>query len=153
MRYELKPCTEVDRDWAYTLKSEAYREVVERQFGPWNEPFQRELFATRWNPAMSRIIVVGGAPVGLLALEERNDGLWLNEIQIIKAWRGVGLGSLIIYDLVRRSSLRLQVLKENSRALQLYRRLDFKIDGETETHHLMYHPGSAKAEEESRTGR
>jgi len=148
MRYELKLCGDGDRDWAYTLKSEAYRDVVERQFGPWNEQFQRELFATRWNPKISRIIVVGGTPVGLLALEERSDGLWLDEIQIIKAWRGMGLGSLIIRDLIRRSPLRLQVLKENSRALQLYRRLEFKIDGETKTHHLMHHPRAAKAEEE-----
>lgn len=147
MRYEFRSCTEADRDWAYALKSEAYREVVERQFGPWNEKFQRELFTARWNPGISKIILVEGTAVGLLASEVRNDGVWLDEIQLVKAWRGRGLGRLIICDLIHRGPLRLQVLKENARALQLYRRLEFRMEDETRTHYRMRHPGAARTDE------
>ncbi len=143
MRYEFRPCTDGDRDWAYALKSEAYREVVERQFGPWDEKFQRELFAARWSPGRSRIILVDGAAVGLVAIEERSDAVWLDEIQLLKEWRGRGLGSLIIRDLTLRGLLRLQVLRENRRALQLYRRLDFRMEGETPMHYHMRHAGPA----------
>lgn len=149
MRYEFRHCTEEHRDWAYALKSEAYRDVVERQFGPWDEKFQRELFAARWNPKISRIILYDKREVGLLAMEERSDGLWLDEIQIARAWRGWGLGSLIIRDLIRQQPLRLQVLKQNARALQFYTRLKFGMEGETQTHYLMRHPGIISTDEET----
>lgn len=141
MHYELRRCTEDDRDWAYALKCEAYHEVVVHQFGPWDEDFQRELFAKRWNPAISSVILVGGIPAGLVAFEERNDGLWLDEIQLLAAWRNRGLGSIVIGDLIRRSPLGLQVLKKNFRALTLYRRLGFQDQAETATHFVMRHPG------------
>lgn len=142
MQYQLKQCTDADREWAYALKSEAYREVVERQFGPWNEKFQRELFSARWNPALSKIVLIDGLPVGLLAVECRRDELWLDEVQLVRDWRGKGLGSVILADLIQRARtsrkpLRLQVLRQNTRAQSLYRRLGFRVIGETVTHFLM----------------
>jgi len=139
----LKPtfrqCRETDREWAYALKSESYREVVERQFGPWNEEFQRALFATRWKAESSRIIILKDTLVGLIAMENREEHLWLDELQIAREWRGRGLGSLIIRDLLAQAKatqkpLRLQVLKSNDRAEALYRRLGFMAVSESETH-------------------
>lgn len=142
MQYELKPCRDEDREWAYALKSEAYREVVERQFGRWDEPFQWELFCARWSPAISRVILIDGVRVGILALEERTGELWLAEIQLVRAWRGRGIGSMLIRELLARAraarkKLRLQVLKENHRAQNLYGRLGLGVTGETRTHFLM----------------
>jgi GNAT superfamily N-acetyltransferase len=142
MPYQLRACTAQDRDWAYALKSEAYRAVVERQFGPWDERFQRELFVARWKPTLSKIVIVDGIAVGLVAVEGRSDELCLDEIQIAREWRGRGIGTAILRDLIGqartgRKPLRLQVLKGNSRAHDLYRRLGFRSVGETKTHHLM----------------
>jgi membrane protease YdiL (CAAX protease family)/ribosomal protein S18 acetylase RimI-like enzyme len=142
MRYQLKQCIEIDREWAYALKSEAYREVVERQFGPWDEKLQRDLFAARWNPTISQIVMIDGLAVGLVATEDRSDELWLDEIQVARDWRGQGLGSAVVGDLIDRARkdckpLRLQVLKENTRAQNLYRRLGFRATGKTATHVLM----------------
>jgi ribosomal protein S18 acetylase RimI-like enzyme len=145
VRYQLRQCTEEDRAWAYALKSEAYREVVERQFGPWDEAFQRELFSARWNPTISKVVLVDGTAVGLIAVEERDDGLRLDEIQMDGEWRGRGLGDAILRDLLDRAAtrnkpLRLQVLKENARAQKFYDRLGFRMTGETEIHYLMEGP-------------
>ena len=145
MRYQLRQCTEEDRAWAYALKSEAYREVVEHQFGPWDDKFQRGLFSARWNPTISNVVLLNGIAVGLVAIEERGDELRLDEIQIAREWRGKGLGNAIVRDLLRRAStsrkpLRLQVLKHNTRAQKLYHRLRFSVVGETETHYLMESP-------------
>jgi len=142
VRYEFKQCEEGDRAWAYALKSEAYREVGERQFGPWDEKFQSGLFAARWNPAISRIVLVGGMPAGLLALEDRGDEWWIDEIQVASEWRGKGIGSAILRDLIDRARedrkpLRLRVLRENARAQKLYRQLGFLVAGETANHLLM----------------
>src|SRR5205807_709632 len=130
MQYELKPFGEEDREWAYALKSEAYREIVERQFGRWDETFQRESFRVKWNPSITNLILIGGVPVGMVAWEERTDELWLAGIELLRDWRGRGIGSAIIRDLLERARaerkrLRLQVLKENRRAQVLYRRLGF----------------------------
>lgn len=124
------------------MKSEAYRELVERQFGPWDEKFQSELFSTRWNPAISKIISVDGVAVGLVAVEERSAELWLDEIHLAGDWRGKGLGSAIVRDLKDQARavqkpLRLQVLKKNYRAQKLYRQLGFSVVRETDTHFLM----------------
>ena len=144
MRYTFRQCIEGDRAWAYALKSEAYREVVERQFGPWNEEFQRSLFKTRWSPTTSEIVLVDGEAVGLIAVEDRRTELWLDEIQVSFEWRGKGIGSAIIRDLIDRARtghkpLRLRVLKQNDRAQKLYCQLGFRIVGETYTHLLLEH--------------
>ena len=139
-----RKCTPEDRKWAYALKCEAYREVVERQFGPWDETFQRQLFATRWQPDNASIIRVEDQDVGLVAIEDRGDELWLDELQIVAAWRGRGLGSAILQELVQRGKrdrkpLRLQVLKQNRRARELYERSGFAVISTTETHDVMEH--------------
>ena len=136
---EFRQCVAADREWAYALKAEAYREVVERQFGPWNEAFQRELFATRWMPDKSKIILIGGQAVGLFVLRESDEELWLDELQLVREWRGRGLGSRILRDLLTRARaahkpLRLQVLRQNHRAAALYLRLGFKVIAGTDTH-------------------
>lgn len=145
MQYTLRPCTDSDREWAYALKREAYLEVVERQFGPWDEKRQRTMFAARWNPAISQIIVVDGAEVGLIATEERPDELWIDEIQLAADWQGRGIGTAILLDLLSAATeagkpLRLRVLRENTRARNLYERLGFHFFGESATHHMMEHP-------------
>ncbi|HVT72906.1 MAG TPA: GNAT family N-acetyltransferase [Lacunisphaera sp.] len=142
VHHEFRPCRDSDREWAYALKSEAYREVVERQFGPWDEPFQRALFNARWKPEASQVIVMAGAAVGLMVLEDRDGELWLAELQLVPEWRRRGLGSAILRELLGRSQaarkpLRLQVLKENRRARELYLRLGFRVTGHGDTHVLM----------------
>ena len=131
---------ENDRDWAYALKAEAYRDIVKRQFGPWDEAFQRGVFATRWNPKISSLVFIDGTPVGMVAITQHGNERWLDEIQLLKEWQSRGLGRAIIEDLIRGSPLRLQVLKENHRALNFYHRLGFTVVSESKTHHLMIHP-------------
>jgi len=75
MHYHLRQCSEADRTWAYALKCEVYREVVERQFGWWDEEKQQRLFASHWHPAIMHVIQVAEQAIGLLAVEDRPDEL------------------------------------------------------------------------------
>jgi ribosomal protein S18 acetylase RimI-like enzyme len=141
-RYELRAATEGDRDWLYDLKVDAYRQVVERQFGSWDHRFQRQMFEEAWKPTQSRIIAMDGTDVGLLVVDDRDSEVWLVEIQVSPAARNRGLGSHIIRDLVERARtegkpLLLQVLHANHRAKSLYVRLGFSRVGQTGTHYVM----------------
>jgi ribosomal protein S18 acetylase RimI-like enzyme len=142
VRYELRRAAEDDKDWLYDLKVDAYREVVERQFGAWNDRLQRELFEEAWRPNASCVISLDGTDVGLLVVEDRDAEVWLVEIQVGHAARSRGLGSHIIRGLVERARtegkpLLLQVLHANHRAKSLYERLGFSRVGVTGTHYVM----------------
>ncbi len=142
MRYRLRPVTEQDKEWLYALKIDAYRDVVERQFGWWDEDLQRRMFEDAWQPAAARVIVVSERDVGLLELANREGTLWIANIQLSSTARGQGLGSRIIQDLMGDARadgkpLRLRVLHRNDRARRLYQRLGFVQIGETDTHYEM----------------
>jgi ribosomal protein S18 acetylase RimI-like enzyme len=134
--------TEKNRRWLYELKVDAYRDVVERQFGSWDDHLQRQIFDSSWKPETWSVISVDQTDVGLLAVEDRPDELWLSEIQLSWTARGRGLGSRIIEDLLNRARaagkpLRLNVLCANHRAQRLYESLGFARIGELDTHYVM----------------
>lgn len=142
MLYRLRRVTEEDKPWLFELKVDAYRDVVERQFGSWDESLQRRIFEASWKPLSSRIISVDGTDVGLLVVEDREEELWLAEIQLGRSARGRGLGSRIIQDLLDRARaggkpLRLNVLRENYGARRLYQSLGFSEIGATDAHYVM----------------
>jgi len=91
---------------------------------------------------LSKVVLLDGNAVGLIAVEEPGDELRLDEIQLARAWRGRGIGTELIRDLLRKAAadgkaLRLQVLRGDARARELYLRLGFAVTGENDTHHLM----------------
>lgn len=142
MEYEFLAAGPDDRDWVYQLKKNAYQAVVEQQFGVWDEQWQQEHFRNRWNPAITRIIIVNGERVGLLAFEEREQYMWIDEIVLIRAWRGKGIGNQILRGLLSEARttakpLRLQVLRDNVDAQRLYGRLGFEQIDSSDTHLVM----------------
>jgi GNAT superfamily N-acetyltransferase len=141
MQYELRQATEADEEWAYRLNDRCYRDLVVRQFGEWDEKWQREHFAQKWTPSDYRIIVYEGNDAGVLCVRSQGDCTFLAEIQIDPQFQKQGLGTAIVGELIgqaRREGLplRLRVLRRN-RARRLYSRLGFSQIGETETHVLL----------------
>ncbi len=142
MLYETRPVVGSDFEWLYTLRREVYFDVVSTQFGTWDEDKQRKLFEDSWKPEGARAVILEGRCVGMFAVEERTDCIWLAEIQIAPVFQGRGIGTELITELranarERRLPLRLRVLRENHRARRLYERLGFRQVGDTEHHHVM----------------
>jgi ribosomal protein S18 acetylase RimI-like enzyme len=128
--------------FARALHHAVYRDVVIAQFGRWDEREQDDWFINKWNPSMVQIIETGGAAIGCMSIEEREDHLFLVEIELLPRFQGKGIGSQLIASAMRsaadqRRSLRLQVLHKNERARSLYERLGFAVYGKNETHLLM----------------
>lgn len=83
-------------------------------------------------------IVVSDKIVGALLVTDENDGVLLDEIYLEKDYRGKGIGSKILKDIIENhNTIYLWVYKENIGAISLYKRLGFLVIKETETRYYM----------------
>ncbi len=130
-------------DWLYDLNKEVYHEVVVRQFGEWDEAFQKDMFFANWKTKRpAKVLELEGKRIGVVILEQQAQYNWLQEIQISSRYQGHGLGTGILKNLIEAARLegkplRLQVLHENHRAKVLYERLGFRELEKREHHFLM----------------
>ena len=141
MRYELRQTSASDREWVYQLNVRCYETLVVAQFGKWDDDWQREHFAEKWDPSAYEIVVFEGRDVGILFAAVEEDHVFLREIQIAPEFQNRGMGTAILIDLIDQAHrkglpLRLRALHRN-RATRLYERLGFSQTGRTETHVLM----------------
>ena len=140
MDISLRPATENDYDFLWWLHGATMRDYVDAIWG-WDEAVQRQFFQVRFNPARMEIVECAGEAVGYIAVERREESIFLGAIEIAPKYQGQGIGTGLIRDLKseaeRRSvPLKLQVLQGNP-ARRLYERLGFAPTGETETHIMM----------------
>ncbi len=138
--YRLRQATDADNDFLYRLHVAAMRDLVAQVWG-WDDAWQERFFAAHFDPAHSRIVVVDGRDVGVVAVEWGAADAFLSNIEILPDSQGRGLGAALVTGIIaeadaRNLPVRLQVLKINP-ARRLYERLGFVITGETETHYLM----------------
>lgn len=83
-----------------------------------------------------KIINIDGNNIGCLLIENKDDGILLNEIYIEKEYRNKGIGTEIIKSL-NNDIVYLWVYKENIKAISLYKKLGFNIIEETESRYYM----------------
>ena len=141
MQYELRQATAQDEDWIYQLTCRCYRDLVVRQFGNWDEHWQREHFAQKWKSLRYEVIVCEGRDAGILCVNDQKDCRFLAELLVDPPLQNQGLGTAIMEKLISQARaegllLRLRILRYN-RARRLYSRLGFLPIGETETHVLL----------------
>ena len=143
MEYSLRNVDNEEIEWLYQLNEESYRDVVIRQFGDWDETFQRNRFHNKWQKSRpAKIVAIGDNPIGVLVLEQRETYDLLEEILLKVEYRERGIGTSLMQQLIanarrRNCPLRLQVLHENHRAKSLYDRLGFVVIDNLENHFLM----------------
>jgi ribosomal protein S18 acetylase RimI-like enzyme len=129
---------DVDYEFCRNVHHSAYREVVIRQFGSWDESMQDGFFREGLNRAPHKIVEIDGTPIGVVSTEIKRDCLYMSELQLLPEYQGQGIGSIIVKEQMAVAKslnlpLRLVVLREN-RAQDLYRRLGFMTTGTTEIH-------------------
>jgi ribosomal protein S18 acetylase RimI-like enzyme len=143
--YRLRPARPADHAFLWRLKQDTMRTYVEKTWHRWIDGEQKEWFARNFLPEKTQIIVVEGRDAGRLEVIRSAKELMLATIEISPEFQSRGIGAAVVGNLQTEAEsaslpLRLQVLKANPRALQLYQRLEFRIVGETATHHLMAWP-------------
>ena len=139
-----RPATPADMPFLRNLHHAAYRDLVARQFGTWDEREQDRFFEQSLRDADYQVIFDGAVAVGAVGTSLHTDHLFLAELQILPEHQNRGIGTLILKAQIQRATelerpLGLQVLREN-RAKGWYERHGFAVIGETETHYLMLRP-------------
>ena len=139
-----RPATSSDTTFLRDLHHTAYRELVIRQFGSWDEPAQDAFFDQSLRDADFELILDGDVAVGAVGTSLQTDHLFLSEIQILPEHQNRGIGTRILNAQIERAAeldkpVGLQVLREN-RARIWYERHGFRVIGETVTHYLMLRP-------------
>lgn len=126
-----RDATDRDFDFLYRLRESSYRAHVEVLFGPWLESEQRRFLANDMTEARYEIVELDGAPIGSVAVGARDDHDLVEDLMIVPAHRGGGIGTALMRAAMgaahaRGVPLRLSVLDGN-RASSLYARLGFRV--------------------------
>jgi ribosomal protein S18 acetylase RimI-like enzyme len=127
--YSLRQATNNDFDFLYQLHVAAMREYVEATWG-WQEEWQQEYFARKFDPHNRQIIRIDGQDAGVIVIEPRIEELYIALIEILPAFQRRGIGTAIVRQLINTADsdglpVSLHVLKTNNPARQLYERLGF----------------------------
>lgn len=136
-----RPALTTDIDFARHVHHQAYKDVVTRQFGTWDEQAQDGFFNGDWIASAYEIVVCDGVPCGYLCVLDHEKHIHIIDIVLLSAFQGRGIGTHILRQIIERAKARqvpikLGALKEN-RAIALYQRLGFKEFKRTETQILM----------------
>ena len=141
MNINLKIVTPDNKEFCRQVHHLAYRDVIVRQFGQWNEALQDVVFEKSWISLSLQIIEADGRNVGCFSRKIDHGYITINEIELLPQFQKREIGTQLLkqqLDEARHLNLpvRLQVLRENL-ACKLYERLGFKTYDKTETHLLM----------------
>ena len=83
MKIALRSAEDADTAFARRVHHLAYRDIVERQFGSWNEGDQDRFFGGDWRDARFEIIIADGTPCGYVCIENRDEDLHVREIVLL----------------------------------------------------------------------
>jgi hypothetical protein len=61
-----RPVTDDDYEYLYALNKVTMQVHAERTYGPWDEAIARRIFAERWRPESTQIVVIDGQDGGML---------------------------------------------------------------------------------------
>ena len=115
------------------LRAIVMRPDLER-LGRYDPVRVRQRFLDAFAPENTRVIVVDGEDVGLIAVRGEPDAVWIEHFYLAPGSQGRGLGSAVLAEvLVERGAdgqlFRLNVL-QGSPARRLYERHGFVLDSE-----------------------
>jgi 2-amino-4-hydroxy-6-hydroxymethyldihydropteridine diphosphokinase len=126
MNISQRAATLDDLEWLelfYELMMRPYVELTHE----WDSTKFREYF----DPKTIEVIQADGIDIGMLKVEERDEYIYLGDLQIDRAYQNRGIGTKLIQTVIRSANIvnkpiRLRVLKGNP-AKELYLRLGFQV--------------------------
>lgn len=138
MNVELIPAEEKDRAFFRHVHHVAYRKVIESMFG-WDEARQDAAADSDFKDRNPHIIRWNGEDVGVIGWQDKEDHIWFGPIFVLPAYQNKGIGRFLIEKFMKMASdgvgsIKLQTLKENTRAKDLYEELGFSTISSDDIH-------------------
>lgn len=151
--YSLRQATYNDYEFLYQLHVAAMWEYVEATWG-WQEKWQREYFDRKFDPKGRQIIQIDGKDAGVIAIEEREEAVFIALIEILPDYQNRGVGTNLLRHIIQTAHasnlpVTLHVLRVNAPARRLYERLGFIIAKDEEHRYYMVCSPSKPAENQS----
>jgi ribosomal protein S18 acetylase RimI-like enzyme len=141
MNITTRPAVDADKDFARVVHHLAYREVVEKQYGPWDEDDQDRRFAGNWDSGEFDALLRDGEMCGYVSVEIGPDQISIRELVIHPKFQNQGVGSTFLLQVMAKAKvLKIPVRLGThllNRATAFYQRLGFREFDRTETHVLM----------------
>lgn len=139
-KISLRDAREEDFKFLYNLHRENLKEYIDQTWG-WDENWQFNYFRERFDISGKKIILIGEEEIGSLAVQDRDDCIFLSYIAIMPVYQNQGIGTWLIEGILDKGRqknvpVKLKVLRKNP-AQALYRRLGFKATESSETHYFM----------------
>ena len=131
MTIRIRSVESSDYDWLLDLNNTVYRELIINEFGYWDDDEELGMFLESWETKKIDVILKYDRPVGMFIIHHRENGLWLDEIQIDPQYQNQGIGTEIVIQLIVKARqlnlpLRLRVLHANQGAYRFYLKLGFQ---------------------------
>lgn len=123
---QVRAAIQDDAPFLVHLACEAYRDVVTRQFGSWNEGEQAARFAAKVVRLPFEVGELAGRPIAAVSSSVHADHVFLNELLVLPELQNRGFGTDLLKREIRRARqlglpLRLHTLRLN-RALRIFER-------------------------------
>jgi len=133
----LRAATEADHPFLWTLAREANRDVVTRQFGGWDDVWQRRRFESKLPGSAYRIVSWEPTSVGAIWSVEHDDHFFIQQLLVLPVFQNRGIGSQLLRGECAAAravgkGVRLHTLKMN-RAVTFYLRHGFVVTGRDDT--------------------
>ena len=130
IEYKIRNATQEDFEAAYNIKKDALQSYVDKTWG-WNEEFQRKYHEKHFNIKNLQIIEVEDRPIGSIKIIGIGNHLFISEIYIMQKYQSKKIGSTIIMNIIedsksKKKTIKLNVLKANEGAKELYESLGFE---------------------------
>jgi ribosomal protein S18 acetylase RimI-like enzyme len=140
MHVALRPATQQDAEFAYTVEEDAMRAYAERTWGHWKPAADRQAHVAAFSPNGHNVVLAHGQPVGILTVVRHPEHVFLAQLYLLAAHRGRGIGSHLLRGVLAEAHaehkpVKLRVLEVNTRAQEFYARHGFTVE-RTEDHRV-----------------
>ncbi|ANI88180.1 hypothetical protein A9P82_01945 [Arachidicoccus ginsenosidimutans] len=136
-KISLRNATEDDYDLMYQIKENSIKPYVELVWG-WEENFQRQFLKENTSYKEVKFILFENEVAGFIQTKENEDEIFIGSLFITTDFQKKGIGTYLLSEIFKQNkTVSLEVLKLNTGAINLYKRMNFKVWKEDELKYFM----------------
>jgi GNAT superfamily N-acetyltransferase len=99
----LRTATQDDEKFALKIHHNAFKELVENQYGYWNDTDQDKYFKDSWNYKKTNIIQKDMVDCGYVKIIDNEEEIIIDDIAIDPSFHNMGIGTKIIEDILKKA--------------------------------------------------